>query len=201
MTYSRTSRLIFVLVACVGCGGPAAKTDGGPADTPGSDHPPAGDATTDQPIDTQGNADADAGADGPLPPGPDCFPECIAALRRSCQRPPYGAGSCIESAAASGSVICYSNGVREIRGATVDGGTTVQFTQADGQTICYVVVIGGTGQSWRTPAGQEVAQVVSTVNGTWDVTCSGSTVAVSVDIDDPTCRTLNSADCTFGVCP
>ena len=205
MTYSKTSRLMFVLVALVagfgfGCSSPAAKTDGGPPDTSGSDHAPAADAAPDQTIDTQGSADA--GADGAPPEARDCFPECIAALRRSCQRPPFGMGSCVENATATGSMICYSNGVREIRSATVDGGTTVQFTQPDGQTICYLVVVGGGGQSWRTPAGQEVAWVVSTVNGTWDVTCAGSTVVVSVDINDPTCRTLNSADCTInGVCP
>jgi hypothetical protein len=77
---------------------------------------------------------------------------------------------------------------------------TAQFTQPDGQTICYVVVAGGGGQSFQTPDGREVAWVVSASAG-WTVTCAGSTAVVTVDINDPACRTLNSGDCAVGTCP
>jgi hypothetical protein len=63
-----------------------------------------------------------------------------------------------------------------------------------------VVVVGGSSQSFRTPDGREVAQVVSSSGG-WEVICAGSTVVVTVDINDPACRTLNSGDCAIGTCP
>ena len=90
--------------------------------------------------------------------------------------------------------------MREIRSLAVDGGTPVEFTQPDGQTVCYRVVVVGANQSFQTPAGQEVAQAVAMGGTVYGVTCAGSTTSVTVDINDPTCRTLNSADCTAGGC-
>jgi hypothetical protein len=46
-----------------------------------------------------------------------------------------------------------------------------------------------------------VARVVSTTTGSVDVTCAGPTIVVTVDINDPACRMLNSGDCTIGTCP
>jgi len=131
---------------------------------------------------------------------PDCFPECIAALRRTCERPAAASGTCTQGTNGADTVYCYSNGVREVRTPVVDAGTTVEFTQPDGQTVCYVVVVTGATQSFRTPAGQEVGQATAMGGSVYGVTCAGATTSVTVDIDDPTCRTLNSADCTAGGC-
>lgn len=203
----------LVVLALAACGSSAAKVDGGGPDAPadlapggsgGSTGAGGGVAGAGGTVGVTGTAGAvgGGGTGGGLAPR-DCFPECVAALRRSCQRPPFGTGSCVEQTTATGgSAICYSNGVRELRGPTVDGGVTVQFTETDGQTICYVVVVvAGTNQSWRTPAGQEVAQLTAAGGSVFNVTCAGSTTTVPVDINDPACRTLNSGDCMIGTCP
>jgi hypothetical protein len=145
-----------------------------------------------------GGASGTGGPDGGAADSRECFPECVAALRRSCERPAYGEGSCSEGAVGGNTVYCYSNGVREIRMAT-DGGVTVDFTQLDGQTICYRVVAADGGQSFRTPSGQEAAFITSVGGNVFTVTCGG--VTTTVDSSDPNCRTLNSADCTAGACP
>ncbi len=152
---------------------------------------------------TAGSGAGGAGAtDGGAPDGRDCFPECVAALRRSCERPAYGAGTCMEAANGAQTIYCYSNGVREIRTPTADGGLSVDFTKPDGQTVCYRVVTVANGQSFRTPSGQEVALLMSTGTANiFNATCTGSTTTVAVDYNDPACRTLNSADCTPGACP
>lgn len=147
-----------------------------------------------------GGGGTDAGGDGSTTSVRDCFPECIAALRRSCERPAAGSGTCAQGMNGADTVYCYSNGVREVRTPVVDGGTTVEFTQPDGQTVCYRVVVVGANQSFQTPAGQEVAQARAMGGTVYGVTCAGSTTSVTVDINDPTCRTLNSADCTAGGC-
>jgi hypothetical protein len=201
----------LLVIAAVGCGGGGGTNDGAAADVPadlasggaGGAGGGAGAGTAGGAGGTAGStggAVGTGGAGGGTAPA-DCFPECVAALRRSCPRPAFGQGTCVEGAAANGgSAICYSNGVRETRGPIVDGGVTATFTQPDGQTICYVVVVGGSSQSFRTPDGREVAQVVSSSGG-WEVICAGSTVVVTVDITDPACRTLNSGDCAIGTCP
>lgn len=191
----------LALIGTLGCGGGAGTKDGAPIDAP-ADLAPGGAGGVGGAGGTTGGAGgtgapADGGADAR-----DCFPECVAALRRSCPRPAFAEGSCIQQGEANGgSVICYSNGVRETRGPTIDGGLTAEFTQPDGQTLCYVVVVVGGGQSFRTPDGREVARLVSTTTGSFDVTCAGSTTVVTVDINDPACRMLNSGDCTIGTCP
>jgi hypothetical protein len=154
---------------------------------------------------TDGGSRADAGYDGPATDRPDCFPECIAALRRSCQLPPYGSGSCTSGMSRIGydTVYCYPNGVRELHAKpSSDAGIPVDFTQADGQTICYRVVheLDAAAESYRTAAGAEVARVVYKAGDAYEVTCTGSTTAVTVYVDDPACRTLRADDCTPGEC-
>jgi hypothetical protein len=198
-----------LLVASVlGCGPSAATNDGGAPDSPID--VATGGAGNGGGIGGAGGSGGGAGlagasggggaTDGGATDGRDCFPECVAALRRSCERPAYGEGTCLEGAIGGNTVYCYSNGVREIRMPTADGGLTIDFTQPDGQTLCYRVVTTAGYQSFRTPAGQEVAQLMS-AGAIFNVTCTGSTTTVAVDYNDPACRTLNSADCTPGACP
>jgi hypothetical protein len=190
--------VVVALLAAGGCGGTMAKNDGA-ANDGGTLDVPLADTGHDQAPGPDGGTDATGGAD--VGGGArDCFPECIAALRRSCERPAFGSGSCSQTTGGGITVICYSNGVHETRVPTADGGVATEFTQTDGQTLCYRVIVNGTSQSFQTPSGQEVAQVVATGGGMYSVTCGGTTV--TVDGNDPTCRTLNSADCTTGVtCP
>jgi hypothetical protein len=195
MTYARISLagLLPLLALAAACGGPVAKNDGGAIDSSSADRAVDADAPA---ADT--SPGTDGGADSGPPVGRDCFPECAAAVRRSCQRPLFGAGSCTQGMNGPDTVYCYSNGVREIRQPVVDGGTTADFTQPDGQTPCYQVVVSGADQSIRSASGQEVARVTFLGGGLFDVTCGGATV--TVDINDPACRTLNSADCVPGTC-
>src|SRR5437868_3865087 len=97
MACSPRTAFIVVLLAAGGCGGTMAKNDGaapeggqndgGMVDVPvadtGHDQAPGADSGTD----TTGGPDVGGG-------GHDCFPECIAALRRTCERPAYGTGTC-----------------------------------------------------------------------------------------------------------
>jgi hypothetical protein len=215
MTYPGASLVMGAWMLWVtGCGSSLGKSDGGSTDAPADDGAPAGSTgaggstgaagTTGQGGATAGTTGTGGSAGTGVDAGGDardCFPECVAALRRTCERPPYGAGSCASGTSGSDTVYCYSNGVREIRSAVVDAGTTAEFTQPDGQTVCYQVVVSFSTQSFRTPAGQEVAQAVAMGGSTYAVTCAGSTTSVIVDINDPSCRTLNSGDCTPGGCP
>ena len=69
----------------------------------------------------------------------------------------------------------------------------------DGQTACYQVFVDSASvQHFQTLAGQDVAQGMGTTSG-YSVTCDGTTQ--TVDFNDPSCATLNSADCTAGTCP
>ncbi|HEY7375491.1 MAG TPA: hypothetical protein VIF57_25260 [Polyangia bacterium] len=204
---------VVAAIAAVGCGSPASRSDGG-VDAPVGDVAPGGSGgggasgggasgggtNGGAGGSALGGSGAGGGGAGGGADGRDCFPDCVAALRRSCQRPAAGAGTCAEGMNGADTVYCYSNGVREVRTPVVDGGTTVEFTQPDGQTICYRVVVAGTSQSFRTPAGQEVAQALGMGGSVYGVTCAGATTSVTVDINDPSCRTLNSADCTPGAC-
>jgi hypothetical protein len=217
MTYLRSTVLGIALCATAGCGSNGSKNDRGMSGT-------AGTSATGDAAGTGGSGGATGGSGGASTTGGsggtngtagtggatgtggaggtqarDCFPECVAALRRNCERPAFGAGSCAAGTLAGNMVYCYSNGVRETRMSTADGGVTTEFTQTDGQTVCYRVVVTGTTQSFQTPAGQEVAQAVSTGGNMYAVTCGGT--IVTVDISDPSCRTLNSGDCTSGACP
>jgi hypothetical protein len=149
-----------------------------------------------------GAGDQPSGEDtGSTPPGRDCFPDCVASLRRSCQRPATDMGSCVHAGTETDGVICYSNGVREVRMQIADGGVAVEFTQPDGQTVCYRVVVSGAVLSFRTPAGQEVARVTDLGGNLYDVTCNSTGMTTMVDNSPPSCRTLNRGDCTSGSCP
>jgi hypothetical protein len=199
----------LVAVIGVGCGAPAGTNgpppsaaiapedhDGGIASpTPRADE--TADAGDSAPASDGGAAAADVGA----PEARDCFPACIAMLRRSCERPAVGAGSCTSTGTIMESLYCYSNGVREIL-SRVKGGARQTFKQPDGKTPCYQVMLSNAdaAQSYQTPDGSEVARVVPLGNDQYDVTCDGMTV--TVDASDPTCRTLERFDCTpAGYCP
>jgi hypothetical protein len=189
----------LALVACGSSGASKTKPDGGGAGDGGaSGAAGAGGATG---AGGTGGASGGAGTDGPTIGVRDCFPECVAALRRTCERPVFGAGTCSQGTNGTATVYCYSSGVREIR-TRIDGGITynIEFTQPDGQTVCYQVIATGATESFQTASGQEVAQAVNMGGGLWGVTCAGSTTAVTVDINDPSCRTLNSSDCVSGAC-
>jgi hypothetical protein len=94
---------------------------------------------------------------------------------------------------------CYSNGVREITTA-VDGGSLVVYTMPDGQTACYQVFVDQAQvQHFQTTSGQEIAEGMS-ADGGYGVTCNGMTQVV--DFNDPSCATLNAANCSAtGACP
>jgi len=129
----------------------------------------------------------------------DCLPACIVALRGTCERPAVdGGGTCFAGPGGH----CYANGVRETT-TFADGGQLNVYTKPDGQTICYQVFSESGGVShFRTPAGDEVAQGRSGVDGGYEVTCDGMTVVV--DLADPSCATQNSTNCiaaTAGECP
>jgi len=126
----------------------------------------------------------------------DCFPACVADLRRDCERPRVDAGTCTSEVGLK----CYSNGVHEIS-QSVDGGSLVVFTQPDGTTPCYRVLVDSAGEHFQNLAGQDVALVTSgSTAGAFVVTCNGTTV--NVNIDDPSCATLNEGSCASGTsCP
>ena len=193
---------MFTLVSCLavpaGCGGKdGTSATGGASGQAGTGtggvggH--GGSATANAGANGQGGRDAGTN---------DCFPPCIAALRVSCGRPLVDAGSCgsITTAGVPDVTYCYSNGVHEIQ-SPVDGGLgLVVITEPDGKTPCYQVFVDSTGiQHYRTNAGQEVAQLLSNSDGTYSVTCGGTTTVV--DDKDSRCRMLDSSDCHGAGCP
>jgi len=134
----------------------------------------------------------------------DCLPDCVSSRRAACERPPVDAGgacfvSTITTSSGAGQVDCYANGVQEIH-TPADGGTLVTITTPDGHTVCYQVLVEGSGpQHYETPAGQEFAILTPAGGGLYNVTCGGTTV--SVDINNPSCATQNGGSCTSGTCP
>ena len=128
----------------------------------------------------------------------DCFPPCIANLRKTCERPSLDGGTCVST----GTTKCYSNGIREIQ-ATVDGGgAIVTFTEPDGQTPCYKVAIDETGaiDTYETTDGQQVAVLMIVSANTYTVTCDGTTT--TVDISSQACAMLTESSCTSATtCP
>lgn len=134
---------------------------------------------------------------------PDCFPDCIKALRTNCERPRIGEGSCEFGSVGGFAAYCYSNGVREIVEDNIDGGVLYVVTERDSLNPCYQVLVdSSTGiQHYQTPEGNEVAQVSSLGGGRYGVTCDGTTQ--TVDTTDPSCATVSSANCssTVAVCP
>ena len=114
MTYLRKTVSLLALSALSaanGCGGTMGKDDGGPDSGPID--APLGDVALDQAPGSDAAADTAGARDGGADSGTgarDCFPECVAALRRSCQRPAYGAGTCVQSIVGANTAICYSNG-------------------------------------------------------------------------------------------
>jgi hypothetical protein len=127
----------------------------------------------------------------------DCFPPCIANLRKNCERPGLDGGTC----STTSSMICYSNGVREIDTA-VDGGETATFTETDGQTPCYKVVLDSSSgvETYETPDGQTVAVVTAIGAGGYMVTCGGTTT--TVNISGQACAMVTEAQCSAAAsCP
>lgn len=170
----------------IGPGGSGGGTVGGAGDGEAVGEAGVADAGTD--------ASVAPGTDGPSSAVRDCFPECIAALRRACLRPAPDAGACGAAGNQMGSVYCYSNGIREYRDRVNRDDASITFTLPDGQTPCYHVYVSGAEQTYSAPAGGEVARVVSLGDDHYDVTCDGATV--TVDASDPACRTLEERDCT-----
>jgi hypothetical protein len=127
----------------------------------------------------------------------DCFPACIADLRKACERPSPDGGTC---AYANGGY-CYSNGIQETQ-SLVDGGGLITFTEPDGHTPCYQVFASttGAGQRYETTTGQVVATVTTVDNVNYMVTCNGTTT--TVDTSNPACAMLNEGACkTQNACP
>ena len=204
-----------MLVMGAACGSSAGKTDGGSMEagaggiglgTGGRQGGSGGQVGTGSGgIGSGGSGSGGTGADGgpEVAPFTDCFPDCLVALRRNCERPAFGAGTCGVNQNGSDTVYCYSNGVREIRSPLSDGGVlTATFTMSDGKTPCYSVVASSQHQSFLNLAGEEIAQLeVIEIGRVFRVTCAGSSIAITVDSSSPGCRSLDSADCTSNACP
>jgi hypothetical protein len=187
---------MVIAMLVVGCGpGLGRPGDGGAVDAPAGGTGGGGSGGGSGPggAGAVGGAGALGGAGGA--PVRDCLPSCVSNLRRNCERPAVGAGSCVTGTSGER---CYSNGVREIT-TPANGGTLVVYTMPDGQTPCYQVLVDSAGvQHFQTVAGEDVAQGMGPTSG-YAVTCDGTTQ--TVDFNAPSCATLNSADCTAGTCP
>ena len=128
----------------------------------------------------------------------DCFPPCIANLRKTCERPSLDGGTCVST----GTTKCYSNGIREIQATADGGGAIVTFTEPDGQTPCYKVAVDDTGaiDTYETADGQQVAVLRVVSADTYTVTCDGTTT--TVDISSQACAMLTESSCTSAAtCP
>jgi hypothetical protein len=161
-------------------------------------------APADHPADVALPRQEDAGEAGNpgAPPHKDCLPECIAAIRRSCQRPLAGTGTCTGSSNDAGvETFCFSNGVRETR-VRSSFGFVDTFRSPDGR-ICYVVEDGDGGALiYRTPDGREVARVTFPSANDVVVMCDAQTYHFTFrDLDDPSCREVMSGQCGQGRCP
>lgn len=128
----------------------------------------------------------------------DCFPPCIANLRKTCERPSLDGGTCVST----GTTKCYSNGIREIQASVDGGGAIVTFTEPDGQTPCYKVAVDDTGaiDTYETTDGQQVAVLRIVSADTYTVTCDGTTT--TIDISSQACAMLTESSCTSATtCP
>ena len=176
-----------------GTGGAGATTggDGGSSSTGGAGgHIGDGGGTGTGGATGFGGSTANGGAAGAGGAVRDCFPACIANLRKGCERPSPDGGTCVS---VSG-MYCYSNGVHEIA-QPVDGGEVVTFTAPDGQTPCYQVAvsINGGAERYETTDGTLVA-VVTSSGSLYTVTCDGATT--TVDATNPACAMVTEASCT-----
>jgi hypothetical protein len=126
----------------------------------------------------------------------DCFPPCIANLRKACERPSLDGGTC----GVGNGGYCYSNGILESQ-SLVDGGALVTFTEPDGHTPCYLVLsnLASSEARYETPDGQLVA-VVTADGSDYTVTCDGTTT--TVDTSNPACAMLTEGACkSQNACP
>ncbi|HVU93057.1 MAG TPA: hypothetical protein VHC23_12530, partial [Jatrophihabitans sp.] len=150
-----------------------------------------------------------AGAGGTVK---DCLPACIVNLRRGCERPNADAGaSCVEADDGGIQSLCFSNGVKEVRGVPGDAATdpNVIFYNAD-HSVCYLVratiLESGTAQTiittYMDPAGHVVGTLtdVGTPSSTTETATCGD-AAVPPPAADPGCRMIDIGDCTSGACP
>ena len=142
-----------------------------------------------------GGGSGSGGADGGVVR--DCYPPCIANLRKNCERPGLDGGTCVSV----GNMNCYSNGVREIDTALDGGGESATFTEPDGQTPCYKVVLGTNSvETYETADGQTVAVVTAVGADGYMVTCGGTTTTVT--ITSQACAMLTETSCTAAAsCP
>jgi hypothetical protein len=179
-------------VSAGGQGG-AAKGGAGAGGVPGTGGAAGAAGVTGAAGSSGGSAGGSAGAGAVR----DCFPACIADLRKACERPSPDGGTC----GYGNGAYCYSNGIQETQ-SPVDGGAVITFTEPDGHTPCYQVFASttGAGQRYETTTGQVVATVTTVDNVNYMVTCNGTTT--TVDTSNPACAMLNEGACkTQNVCP
>lgn len=154
----------------------------------------AGGSTSDGGSTSTGGSPGTGGGSGAGGTLRDCFPACIANLRKACERPSLDGGSCISAAGMN----CYSNGVHETA-ESVDGGELVTFTEPDGQTPCYRVAVSLSEERYETTGGALVA-VVTFDGSLYTVTCDGATT--TVDATNPACAMITEASCASATsCP
>jgi hypothetical protein len=115
----------------------------------------------------------------------DCLGACFQTLTAPCPTVP----GCTTSTMGMQTVVCYSNGVKELKqidGQNVDG--TVKKANGD---VCYRWVLAGTDETFMDVAGDTVAQLKS---GPTDVlytsTCEPGAVMKDVDLSTPECSML-----------
>jgi len=134
---------------------------------------------------------------------PDCFPDCIARVRRECLRPTTG--SCTHEFRGNADQYCYSNGVKEIRTSPpFVKNLTVTFMTPKG-AICYSTedVSGPAAATvevvFRGASGKEVARGMHPyATFKWTIVCDGRTF--QVDESDPACTTVLPGQCADGTC-
>ena len=148
---------------------------------------------------------ADTVTDGGEPPAntSDCFPTCIAQIRRECRRP--ATGSCVHESWNDSDNYCYSNGVKEIRRSPpfVPATRTSFLTPAG--ALCYTTEVISPPAStvievvFRDADGMEVARGKhGLADSRWQITCNGQTV--DVDEASSACATVLPGQCTEGSC-
>jgi hypothetical protein len=127
-----------------------------------------------------------------------CLGSCFEALTADCPK----VIGCTEVMTGGETVICYANGVKELRhidGQAVDG--TVK--KPDGNP-CYTWTLMGTDQTFMDVGGQVVAQLnVGATESLYTSICQPGQVLMQVNLSTPECRgtyAVASQSCTAGAC-